>query len=77
MVDFSMMVAVVMINAQLLKKIGFNPQTIPLMNVLFGLILSILCFPNLHLLENIQQGLLIGLSASGVYDVCMGFKKQY
>jgi len=76
MVDFSMMVGIVMGVSQLLKKTGLNTQIIPIFNVLVGMLLSILCM-DLSLMESLQQGLLIGLSASGVYDVCTSFKKKY
>jgi len=69
-----MMVGIVMAISQLFKKTGLNPRVIPIFNVLLGTGLSLLYFNNLGILESIQQGLLVGLSASGMYDVCTSFK---
>jgi len=75
MVDFSVIVAIVIGAAQLSKKVGFNPELIPLLNVLMGMALSMLLLNEPTMLENVQQGLLIGLSASGFYDLCINTKK--
>jgi len=75
MVEFSTMVGIIMGISQLLKKIGLDPRVIPIFNVLLGTGLSLLYSNDFDFLESIQQGLIIGLSASGMYDVCMSFKK--
>jgi len=77
MVDFSMMVGIVMGISQLLKKTGLDPRVIPIFNVLLSIGLSSVYFSDLGFLASLQQGLIIGLSASGMYDVCASFKKQY
>jgi len=75
MIDFSMMVFIVMNIAQLWKKSGLNAQLIPLLNVLVAMLLSLIWLGDLEFSLRIQQGLIIGLAASGTYDVCMSFKK--
>ena len=77
MMDFSVMIGLIMGVSQLLKKTGLNPQVIPLLNVLVGIGLTTLYLPTFDLMVVVQQGLLLGLSASGVYDVCMSFEKKY
>jgi len=69
------MVGIIMGISQLLKKTGLDPRVIPIFNVLLGTGLSLLYVNDFGFLGSIQQGLLIGLSASGVYDVCVSFKK--
>jgi len=75
MVDFSMITALVIGIAQLSKKAGLNPYLIPVLNVLVGSALSLLLLNEPTMLDNIQQGLIIGLSASGFYDLCTNTKK--
>jgi len=75
MVEFSTMIGIVMGISQLLKKRGLDPRVIPIFNVLLGTGISLLYSNDFDFLESIQQGLIIGLSASGVYDVCVSFKK--
>ena len=77
MIDFSVMIFIVMGVAQLWKKLGLDVNLIPVLNVLVAMILSSIWLNDLALLYRLQQGLIIGLSASGVYDVGMGFKKKY
>ena len=73
MMDFSVMIGLIMGVSQLLKKTGLSPQVIPLLNVLVGIGLTTLYLPTFDLMAVVKQGLLLGLSASGVYDVCMSF----
>ena len=76
MTNFSMMVCLVMGIAQLCKKMGLNTRLIPLVNVLVATALSLIFPGGTSFLTSIQQGLLIGLAASGMYDVCMSFIQQ-
>ena len=69
MIDFGAMVCIVMCVAQLWKKSGLKKELIPLLNLLVGLLLSFIWFGDLSYPELIQQGLIVGLSASGVYEV--------
>jgi len=75
MIDFSILLCIVMTAAQLWKKVGLNNDLIPLLNVLTAIVLSLIWKTELDLLIRIQQGLIIGLSASGVYDMYKCFKK--
>jgi len=74
MVEFSTMIGIVMGISQLLKKTGLDPRVIPIFNVLLGMGLSLLYSDDFDFLEGIQQGFIVGISASGMYDVCMSFK---
>ena len=75
MVDFGVMVCIVMSIAQLLKKMKFNTDIIPLLNLLTGVILSVIFFQDVEIPLRLQQGLIIGLSASGTYDACASFRE--
>lgn len=77
MIDFSVIIYIVMGVAQLSKKTRFNPRFIPLLNVAVAITLSLIWMEGLDYIIRIQQGLLIGLSASGVYDVCMSMKRTF
>ena len=75
MADFSVITTLVIGIAQLSKKMGFNPCLIPLLNVVIGMTLSLFLLRDSTLLDSIQQGLMIGLSASGFYELCTNTKK--
>ena len=77
MVEFGTFVCLIMIIAQTWKKLGLNTDLIPLLNVILGLILSYVFFNDLNHLYRLQQGIVIGLSASGIYDIGKCFKKIY
>ena len=70
MTEFSLMICIVMSVAQLWKKMKLNVDLIPLLNILVAMILSFIWLTDLELSFRLQQGLIIGLSASGVYETC-------
>jgi len=77
MIDVGVIVCMVMGIAQLWKKLKLNTNWIPVLNVLVALLLSLVWFDDLQLLFRLQQGLMIGLSASGAYDVCNSVKNKF
>ena len=74
MVDFSVKVCLIMSIAQLWKKSGLKTELIPLLNILVGMLLTFFLLEDFNVTILLQQGLVLGLSASGVYDVgsCFG-----
>ena len=60
---------IVMMVAQVWKKFGFRHELIPLLNLLVSAAVSGLILTDLELGERLISGLVIGLCASGVYDV--------
>jgi len=76
MVEFGTLVCLIMVIAQTWKKLGLNADLIPLLNVIIGLILSLIFFGELEFLYRLKQGLMIGLSATGTYDIGKCFKKM-
>ena len=77
MIDFSVMICIIIGVAQLWKKKKLNVDLIPLLNILVAMLLSLIWLSDLELLLRLQQGLIIGLSVAGVYDVCTSFFKKY
>jgi len=75
MVEYSLLTCIVIAVAQLWKKVGLNTDLIPLLNICVATLLSIIFTADLELLSRIQQGLIIGLAASGTYDLGKCFKK--
>ena len=75
MLEFGTLVYLIMVIAQTWKKLGLNADLIPILNVILGLILSLILFGELEFLYRIKQGLMIGLSASGTHDIGRCFKK--
>ena len=74
MVDFSILVGLVMMVAGLWKKAGLNEQLIPILNVVVAILLTLIWSTDAAIIDRFQQGLIIGLSASGVYDIGKCFK---
>ncbi|MCL2559376.1 MAG: hypothetical protein FWE07_02715 [Turicibacter sp.] len=76
MIDTSITLSVVMLTAQIWKKQGLDHHLIPLLNIVTAIILSLVLKADLAFISRIQQGLVIGLSASGIYDVYKCFKSN-
>jgi len=75
MVEFSVMVSLTIVVAQMCKKLGLSIDFLPLLHLCLAIILALVFLNELIILNRIQQGILIGLSASGVYDMGMCIKK--
>jgi len=77
MIEFSAMVGLVIVVAQIGKKMGLSADLIPLLNICVALALSLIFFSGLETSYRVQQGILIGLSASGIYDVGKCFTERH
>ncbi|WP_255288814.1 holin, partial [Bacillus toyonensis] len=53
--------------SQIGKTIGLQTKYVPLLNVTLGILLGVLFLP-FDIKMNVFQGIIIGLSASGLYD---------
>jgi len=73
-IDSSTIIALIVMIAQVLKcNFGFiKPKHIPAINVVLGCILNFLIMGS----TDIPQGVVLGMSASGFYDICCGFRKD-
>ncbi|MEH6979130.1 MULTISPECIES: holin [Bacillus] len=67
MIEISVMIAVVVGLSQVAKTIGLQTKYIPLLNLTLGIVLGVLFLPQ-DLKMNVFQGIIIGLSASGLFD---------
>lgn len=65
--EIAAFIAIVVGLSQITKNVGLANKYIPLLNLLFGVVLGIL-FLTGDIKANVLQGLIIGLSASGLYD---------
>ncbi|EEM02290.1 Holin [Bacillus pseudomycoides] len=57
------------------KMLGLQTKYIPLLNLTLGILLGVLFLP-FDIKMNVFQGLIIGLSASGLYDHSKIIKKD-
>ncbi|MGG0725885.1 holin [Bacillus mycoides] len=67
MVEISVIIAVVVALSQVVKMLGLQTKYIPLLNLALGILLGVLFLP-FDIKMNVFQGIIIGLSASGLYD---------
>ncbi|MEY8351682.1 holin [Bacillus cereus] len=75
MIEISVMIAVVVGLSQIAKTIGLQTKYIPLLNLTLGIVLGVLFLPQ-DLKMNVFQGIIIGLSASGLFDHTKILKKD-
>ncbi|PEI92787.1 holin [Bacillus pseudomycoides] len=75
MIEISIMIAVVVGLSQIAKTIGLQTKYIPLLILKLGIVLGVLFFPQ-DLKMNVFQGIIIGLSASGLFDHTKILKKD-
>ncbi|WP_410985622.1 holin [Bacillus cereus] len=75
MIEISIMIAVVVGLSQIAKTIGLQTKYIPLLNLTLGIVLGVLFLPQ-DLKMNVFQGIIIGLSASGLFDHTKIMKKD-
>lgn len=65
--EMAVFIAVVVGLSQITKNVGLASKYVPLLNLAFGVILGV-SFLSGDIKANVLQGLIIGLSASGLYD---------
>ncbi|MEW4206261.1 holin [Bacillus thuringiensis] len=67
MIEITAMIGVVVGLSQIAKTIGLQTKYIPLFNLTLGITLGVLFFSQ-DIKMNLFQGMIIGLSASGLFD---------
>lgn len=65
--NIGFLTGVVMATAELLKQTGMNKKLIPLVNVGLGILCGVVFTPS-PIQNQIMSGVIIGLTASGVYS---------
>ncbi|MDA2242153.1 holin, partial [Bacillus cereus group sp. Bc222] len=67
MVSLAVMIGIVVGLSQIVKTIGLQTKYVPLLNLTLGIVLGVL-FLDGDIKTNVFQGIIIGLSASGLFD---------
>ncbi|EEM07896.1 holin [Bacillus pseudomycoides] len=75
MIEISVMIAIVVGLSQIAKTIGLQTKYIPLLNLTLGIVLGVL-FLSQDIKTSIFQGIIIGLTASGLFDHTKILKKD-
>ncbi|MBE7123651.1 holin [Bacillus cereus] len=75
MIEITAMIGVVVGLSQIAKTIGLQTKYIPLFNLTLGITLGVL-FLSQDIKTNILQGIIMGLSASGLFDHTKIIKKD-
>ncbi|MGE6501144.1 holin [Bacillus wiedmannii] len=75
MVSLAVMIGIVVGLSQIVKTIGLQIKYIPLLNLTLGIVLGVL-FLDGDIKTNVFQGIIIGLSASGLFDHTKIMKKD-
>ena len=75
MIEITVMIGVVVGLSQIAKTVGMQTKYVPLLNVTLGIMLGVL-FLFQDIKTNIFQGIIIGLSASGLFDHTKIIKKD-
>ncbi|MBC6974868.1 holin [Bacillus sp. Xin] len=75
MVNLAVMIGIVVGLSQIAKTIGLQTKYIPLVDLTLGIVLGVLFLPQ-DLKMNVFQGIIIGLSASGLFDHTKILKKD-
>ncbi|MGW6151474.1 holin, partial [Bacillus mycoides] len=65
--EITVMIGIVVGLSQIAKTIGLQTKYVPLLNLTLGILLGVLFLP-FDIKMNVFQGIIIGLSASGLYD---------
>ncbi|MEW4234697.1 holin [Bacillus thuringiensis] len=75
MISLAVMIGIVVGLSQIAKTVGLQTKYVPLLNVTLGIVLGVL-FLNGDIKTNVFQGIIIGLSASGLFDHTKIMKKD-
>ncbi|MCC2432591.1 holin [Bacillus phage J5a] len=75
MVSIAVIIGVVVGLSQIVKTIGLQTKYVPLLNLTLGIVLGVL-FLDGDIKTNVFQGIIIGLSASGLFDHTKIMKKD-
>lgn len=75
MISLAVIIGIVVGLSQIIKTIGLQTKYIPLLNLTLGIVLGVL-FLDGEIKTNVFQGIIIGLSASGLFDHTKIIKKD-
>ncbi|KAB2459739.1 holin [Bacillus sp. CH126_4D] len=75
MISLAVMIGIVVGLSQIAKTIGLQTKYVPLLNLTLGIVLGVL-FLDGDIKTNVFQGIIIGLSASGLFDHTKIIKKD-
>ncbi|MEC2869320.1 holin [Bacillus bombysepticus] len=75
MVSLAVMIGIVVGFSQIAKTVGLQTKYVPLLNITLGIVLGVL-FLGGEIKTNVFQGIIIGLSASGLFDHTKIMKKD-
>ncbi|MGS2746004.1 holin [Bacillus zanthoxyli] len=75
MVSLAVMIGIIVGLSQISKTIGLQKKYVPLLNLTLGIVLGVL-FLDGDIKTNVFQGIIIGLSASGLFDHTKIIKKD-
>ncbi|EEM56221.1 holin [Bacillus thuringiensis] len=75
MVSLAVMIGIVVGLSQIVKTMGLQTKYVPLLNLTLGIVLGVL-FLDGDIKTNVFQGIIIGLSASGLFDHTKIMKKD-
>ncbi|MDA1789257.1 holin [Bacillus tropicus] len=75
MVSLAVMIGIVVGLSQIVKTVGLQTKYVPLLNLTLGIVLGVL-FLDGDIKTNVFQGIIIGLSASGLFDHTKIMKKD-
>ncbi|PGB80963.1 holin [Bacillus toyonensis] len=75
MFSLAVIIGIVVGLSQIAKTIGLQTKYVPLLNVTLGIVLGVL-FLDGDIKTNVFQGIIIGLSASGLFDHTKIIKKD-
>ncbi|UYX50048.1 holin [Bacillus thuringiensis] len=75
MVSLAVMIGIIVGLSQIVKTVGLQTKYVPLLNLTLGIVLGVL-FLGGDIKTNVFQGIIIGLSASGLFDHTKIIKKD-
>ncbi|PEI64239.1 holin [Bacillus toyonensis] len=75
MVSLAVIIGIVVGISQIGKTVGLQTKYVPLLNLTLGIVLGVL-FLGGDIKTNVFQGIIIGLSASGLFDHTKIMKKD-
>ncbi|PHG70107.1 holin [Bacillus toyonensis] len=75
MIEITVIIGVVVGLSQIAKIVGMQTKYVPLLNLTLGIMLGVFFFSQ-DIKTNVFQGIIIGLSASGLFDHTKIIKKD-
>ncbi|WP_144497222.1 holin [Bacillus toyonensis] len=75
MIEITVIIGVVVGLSQIAKIVGMQTKYVPLLNLTLGIMLGVF-FLSQDIKTNVFQGIIIGLSASGLFDHTKIIKKD-